>query len=81
VYKKYSYEEIKNMLKTYLNPADEADVPEVVEAVHEVAEPTEPEAPFDGGTPIADYKPASSAPQPVKSAAAKFDELFEEDED
>jgi hypothetical protein len=30
---------------------------------------------------IADYKPASSAPQPVKSAAAKFDELFEEDED
>jgi hypothetical protein len=83
VYKKYSYEEIKNMLKTYLNPTDEADVPEVVEAVHEVevAEPTEPEAPFDGGTPIAEYKPASSAPQPVKSAAAKFDELFEEDED
>jgi hypothetical protein len=66
-----------------LNPTDEADVPEVVEAVHEVevAEPTEPEAPFDGGTPIAEYKPASSAPQPVKSAAAKFDELFEEDED
>lgn len=83
IYKKYTYEEIKNMLKTYLNPSEETDEVVVEDAtqVEEATSPTPVAEAFEGGTPISEYKPASSAPTPVKSAAAKFDELFEEDED
>ena len=86
IYKKYSYEEIKAMLKTYLDPQDDAAAPVVAEAVVEEETsdegPNKPE-PFDGGTPIAEYKPAieARAAQPVKSAADKFKDMFEDDED
>ena len=71
------------MLKTYLNPSEETDEVVVEDAtdVEEATAPTPVVEAFEGGTPISEYKPASSAPTPVKSAAAKFDELFEEDED
>ena len=82
IYKKYTYDEIKAMLKTYLDPQEEAAAPVVAEAVVE-DETSEPAAPFDGGTPIAEYKPAieARAAQPVKSAADKFKDMFEDDED
>jgi hypothetical protein len=82
IYKKYTYDEIKAMLKTYLDPQEEAAAPVVAEAVVE-DETSEPAAPFDGGTPIANYEPAikAAAQQPVKSAADKFKDMFEDDED
>jgi len=82
IYKKYTYDEIKAMLKTYLDPQDEAAAPVVAESVVE-EETSEPTAPFDGGTPIANYEPAikAAAQQPVKSAADKFKDMFEDDEE
>ncbi len=78
IYKKYTYEEIKDMLKAYLNPSEEVETVEAEEVSTDAA--ADDDAPFEADKPKAEYKPASSAPAPVKSAAAKFDAMFEDDE-
>ena len=73
IYKKYTYDEIKGMLKTYLNPADEAE--EVKAESVETDETSEP--PFVPDAPKAPYESKTTS---AKSASDKFKDMFEEED-
>jgi hypothetical protein len=67
IYKKYSYDEIKEMLKNYLQPKDDTKVESEEEKVVTVKSQEIQEE---------DDFPDSSAPAPKKASADKFNDLF-----
>jgi hypothetical protein len=73
IYKKYTYDEIKGMLKTYLNPADES---EDIKAESVVADETS-EPPFVPDAPTPSYASKTTS---AKSASDKFKDMFEEED-
>jgi hypothetical protein len=73
VYKRYSYDEIKTMLKEYLNPTDTTE-----EASDSVASDSiSPDEESSEEAPAKTYTPEVSKKTAPKSSSSKFDEIFE----
>jgi hypothetical protein len=84
IYKKYSFDEIKNLLKAYISPESQEatdDEDDKVEIKKDTTDDTE-EAPFEvTEEPTPSVANSEKRPAAKKNLASKFEDLFPDDED